>query len=85
MIGASALISGQHVPFIITEINRFGLESMGSSEQQLRSTMSALGYETWLLQPGQTQAQRLLEGQEVQTDHVFNVLFRHAEAPAVAA
>jgi FkbM family methyltransferase len=85
MIGARALISGQHVPFIIMEINRFGLESMGSSEQQLRSAMAALGYETWLLQPGQTQAQRLLEGQEVHTDHVFNVLFRHAEAPAVAA
>lgn len=85
MIGARGLISGQHVPFIIMEINRFGLESMGTSEQQLRSAMAALGYETWLLQPGQTQAQRLMEDQQVQTDCVFNVLFRHAKAPAIAA
>jgi FkbM family methyltransferase len=83
--GARDLIARSGVPFIISEINRFGLESMGSTEQQLRSVMSDLGYETYLFQPGQMALLRLNADQSPDTNYVFNLLFRHPEAPAIAA
>jgi FkbM family methyltransferase len=85
LVGARGLLSRYRVPFIIAEINRFGLESMGASELILRNLMSELGYETWLLQPGQSFAQKLSPGETPDTNAVFNVLFRHPEAPALAA
>lgn len=85
LVGARRLIATHRVPFIIAEINRFGLESMGASEQMLRGLMRDLGYETWLFQPGQTFIQKLEPDQTPETNYVFNVLFRHPEAAALAA
>ncbi|MGQ0766228.1 MAG: FkbM family methyltransferase [Gemmatimonadota bacterium] len=85
LVGARRLIANHRIPFIIAEINRFGLESMGASEQMLRGLMRDLGYETWLFQPGQTFIQRLEPEQTPDTNYVFNVLFRHPEAAARAA
>jgi FkbM family methyltransferase len=70
LVGARKLIAQYRIPFVIAEVNRFGLESMGASENMLRSVMSELGYETY---------------QSPETNYVFNVLFRHPEAPALAA
>lgn len=83
--GAHALITQTRVPFIISEINRFGLQSMGTSERELRTFMCELGYETYLFQPGQMSLQRLAEDESPQTDYVFNLLFRHPDAPAASA
>lgn len=47
--------------------------------------MSDQGYETYLFQPGRTFVQRLTPEQTPDTNSVFNLLFRHPEAPAVAA
>jgi FkbM family methyltransferase len=85
LVGARGLLARQRVPFIIAEINRFGLESMGSSERMLRGLMSDLGYETFLFQPGQTFIQKLEPEQTPETDFVFNVLFRHPDAALRAA
>lgn len=85
MVGAKGLLARHRIPFIIAEINRFGLEAMGASERLLRGLMSDLGYETWLLQPGQTHATKLAPTDIPDTNAVFNVLFRHLEAPALAA
>ena len=85
LVGARHLIAQTGVPFIISEINRFGLESMGTTERQLRSLMSDLGYETYLFQPGQMELHRLNAGDTPETNYVFNLLFRHPEAPAIAA
>lgn len=85
LVGAANLLARQHVPFIIAEVNRFGLESMGVSENHLRNLMSERGYETWLFQPGQTFLQRLAAEESPDTNYVFNILFRHPMAPALAA
>ncbi len=85
LVGAKGLLARHRIPFVIAEVNRFGLEAMGASEQLLRGLMSDLGYDTWLLQPGQTQAVKLAPTDIPETNAVFNVLFRHREAPALAA
>ena len=83
--GAKELIARTGVPFVVSEVNRFGLESMGTSEARLRGVMSDLGYETYLFQPGQLSLLRLDATQSPDTNYVFNLLFRHPEAPAIAA
>ncbi|MGQ0646093.1 MAG: FkbM family methyltransferase [Gemmatimonadaceae bacterium] len=85
LVGARGLLTRHHVPFVIAEVNRFGLESMGASEQHLRGFMSDLGYETYLFQPGQTFVQRLQSDETPESNYVFNLLFRHPMAPALAA
>jgi FkbM family methyltransferase len=85
LIGARELLRRHRVPFIVAEINRFALESMGASERHVREMMTDLGYETYLFQPGQSFIQRLQPDETPQTDYVFNVLFRHPDAPALAA
>jgi len=85
LVGARELLRRARVPFIIAEINRFGLESMGASERHVRNVMQEMGYETYLFQPGQSFIQHLQPDESPQTDYVFNVLFRHPEAPALAA
>jgi FkbM family methyltransferase len=85
LVGAKELLRRHRVPFIIAEINRFGLESMGVTENHLRAMMTEMGYETYLFQPGQSVIQRMLPHETVESNYVFNVLFRHPEAPALAA
>ena len=85
LVGARELLKRARVPFIVAEINRFALESMGASERHVRSLMNDLGYETYLFQPGQSFIQRLQGDETPETNYVFNVLFRHPEAPALAA
>ena len=85
LVGARGLLTQHHIPFVIAEVNRFGLESMGASERHLRAYMSDLGYETYLFQPGQTFVQRLQPDETPESNYVFNILFRHPEAPALAA
>ena len=85
LTGARGLLTRNPVPFVVAEINRFGLESMGATEQKLRSFMAELGYEIYLFQPGQTSLLPLAPDETVESIHVFNVLFRHPEAPAMAA
>ncbi|MFN8583523.1 MAG: FkbM family methyltransferase [Gemmatimonadaceae bacterium] len=85
LVGARNLLARVPVPFIVAECNRFGLESMGASERHLRSVVGELGYETYLFQPGQAWLQRLGPDETPDTNFVFNLLFRHPLAPALAA
>jgi FkbM family methyltransferase len=84
LTGARDLLRRHTVPFVIAEINRFGLQSMGTSEHALRALMTDMGYETYLFQPGQLRLDRLSPDANVECDFVFNVLFRHPNAPAIA-
>lgn len=84
LAGARQLLEKHAVPFVVAEINRFALQAMGTSEAALRGFMTGLGYETYLFQPGQSVLQRLLPDQTAETEYVFNVLFRHPSAPAIA-
>ncbi|MEO6444240.1 MAG: FkbM family methyltransferase [Gemmatimonadaceae bacterium] len=85
LVGARETLRARPIPFIIAEINRFGLESMGASERHVRGFMQDLGYETYLFQPGGTSCVRLAPEETPDTNYVFNLLFRHPEAPALAA
>ncbi|NEP07639.1 MAG: FkbM family methyltransferase [Okeania sp. SIO2G4] len=64
------------VPYIICEINRFGLQQMGTNETELREFMESLKYETYLITSNEiNQLVKLPIGKSYQTSHVFNVLF----------
>lgn len=77
--GALTVLSQGKISYIIAEINRFGLEQMGTNEMQLRSFMEAFGYNTYLLEPQTSQLIRLLPGQYYNVNQVFNVLFSNQE------
>jgi FkbM family methyltransferase len=85
LAGARRLLARHPVPFVIAEVNRFALQAMGVTEGHVRDLMGSLGYETYLFQPGQTFVQRLSADQTPDTNYVFNLLFRHPMAPALAA
>jgi len=69
------------VPFVICEINRFGLHQMGSSETELREFMNALGYETYLMQERSPGLVKLQREQSVESQYVFNLLFSKGSIP----
>ncbi|MGB3507840.1 MAG: class I SAM-dependent methyltransferase [Microcoleaceae cyanobacterium] len=74
--GAVNTISKYDVPYIICEINRFGLQQMGTNETELREFMNSLKYETYLITSDKSkQLVKLPPGKYYQTSHVFNVLF----------
>jgi len=75
LLGSSHTLKKCKVPYIICEINRFGLKQMDSSETQLREFMQELGYETYLIRPEEPKLRRLSPGDQVETNYVFNVVF----------
>jgi FkbM family methyltransferase len=81
--GAEQLLRAHRVPFVIAEVNRFALQSMGTSERELREYMTGLGYEVHLICPGESRLARLGEEDYVGEAFVFNLLFRHPEGPAI--
>jgi FkbM family methyltransferase len=46
--GARKLLSQMDIPFIICELNEFGLLQMNSSQQELRGLMLEMGYDTYI-------------------------------------
>lgn len=73
--GSVELITQHKIPYIICEVNRFGLQQMGVDEAQLRSFMESHGYSTYLLTPQSVNPIPLQPGQYYETKHIFNVLF----------
>ena len=67
------------VPYIICEINRFGLEQMGTDENRFREFMKDLGYESYLIREKEPKLLRLLPQDMVETTYVFNVVFMKPE------
>lgn len=67
------------VPYIICEINRFGLKQMGTDENRLREFMKDLGYESYLIREKEPKLLRLLPQDMVETTYVFNVVFMKPE------
>jgi FkbM family methyltransferase len=78
--GAAETIARHRVPFIVAEVNRQGLESLGTSETELRNMMKGFGYEVWLLQEAEPELQPLDENTTVAGNFVFNLLFRRPGA-----
>lgn len=82
LLGARETLSQRPIPFIVAEINRFGLEKMGTTEQAVRRYMTDLGYETYAFDPEGGRIVRLGDGDSVESDYVFNLVFRHPVAAA---
>ncbi|MBI3568297.1 MAG: FkbM family methyltransferase [Gemmatimonadetes bacterium] len=78
--GARCVLETHRVPFVVAEINRHALASLGTSEEALRDHMTDLGYETWFVAGSPPSLQRLERGQTMSGDSVFNVLFRRPGA-----
>lgn len=76
LTGAAETIARHQIPFVVAEVNRMGLELLGTSEQALRQLMKAHGYEVWVLQDGDPELFRLEDTQTVGGPYVFNLLFR---------
>lgn len=79
--GAVETLARLQVPFVIAEVNRSGLEMMGTSETDLRVLMTGLGYETWVIQDVEPELVPLANDATVDGNFVFNLLFRR---PGVA-
>lgn len=73
--GGLELIRQHNVPYILCEINRFGLQQMGTSETALRQLMSHLGYSSFLLTQNPPFFMKLLPSDVVNSQSVFNLLF----------
>ena len=78
--GAVEVLTLHQVPFVIAEVNRYGLELMGTSELDLRVLMAGLGYDAWIIQDVEPELQPLSDGAEVAGNYVFNLLFRRPGA-----
>ena len=73
--GAVGTLEGHKVPYVICGINRFGLQQMGTSEQELRHFMSYLGYEAYWIHAEAPYLVALAPAQYVASEHDCYVLF----------
>ena len=73
--GAVHTIEDHKVPYVLCGINRFGLQQMGTSEQELRQFMGYLGYEPHWIQAEAPHLVALAPDQYVDSEHDLHVLF----------
>ena len=73
--GAVSTIEDHKVPYVVCGINRFGLQQMGTSEQELRQFMGYMGYETYWIHAEAPHLVSLAPEQHVTSEHDFHVLF----------
>lgn len=83
--GAERSLRERRVPFVVAEVNRFALERMGSTEEELRAYMEGLGYETWSFSDDQKSLCRLAPSDRIESGYCFNLVFRLPDAPALSA
>lgn len=81
LLGAKRLLQKYRVPYVVAEINDFGLQRMGTDQHALRGLMLELGYEVFALVPDTTEMVPLRPDQVVESKVVYNLLFRHETAP----
>ncbi len=80
--GGADVLRVQHPPFIVAEMNAFGLDQMGCSPESLRGFMRLHGYDTFALYPDGAYPELVPPRRGVECEHVFNVLFSSPEAVA---
>jgi FkbM family methyltransferase len=81
--GARNFLTHAQVPAVIAEINQFGLAQLGSSEQEMRTLMTDLGYTTYALL-GDLPV-RLAPHESIQSSYVYNVLFASPQLQQIVA
>jgi hypothetical protein len=76
--GAVSTIEDHKVPYIVCGINRFGLQQMGTSEQELRQFMGYMGYEAYWIQDEAPHLVALAPAQPMASEHDCYVLFANS-------
>jgi FkbM family methyltransferase len=77
--GASRLISGSAIPFIIAELHSFGLDKMGNSQASLRGLMGELGYSTFVLYHNGKLPKYVPPTTNIESTRFINMLFSTLE------
>ncbi len=80
--GAGDVLRVRHPPFVVAEMNAFGLNQMGGSPESLRGFMRLHGYDTFALYPDGAIPELVPPRRGIECPHVFNVLFSSPEAVA---
>jgi FkbM family methyltransferase len=73
--GGTSSLTNLRIPYVICEINRFGMKQMGSTEKELRGFMRDLGYDPYLLSNQSPGLQKLAPDFFIESAYVFNLLF----------
>jgi FkbM family methyltransferase len=81
--GARNFLTRAEVPAVIAELNHFGLAQLGSSEQEMRTLMTDLGYTTYALL-GDLPI-RLAPDESIQSRHIYNMLFANPQLQQMVA
>jgi FkbM family methyltransferase len=81
--GARNFLTRAQIPAVIAEINQFGLAQLGSSELEMRTLMTDLGYTTYALL-GDLPV-RLAPHESIQSSYVYNVLFANPQLQQIVA
>jgi FkbM family methyltransferase len=79
--GGMLLLKAREVPFVICEINEFGLHRMGASGQGLRSFMAAFGYHCYRMSADAPHLVPFPPEEEFASRYVYNVLFSSLPVP----
>jgi len=83
--GATRWLADRRTPFLICEINSFGLRHMASSQMALRSFLAGFGYSTYTLDaegypPRLVRPDQMISANTTEANEVFSVLFSPADA-----
>jgi FkbM family methyltransferase len=73
--GGNNVLAVQHPPFIIAEVNQFGLQQMMCSPDSLRAYMRVQGYDTFMLYPDGAYPELVPPRKTIVLEHIWNVLF----------
>jgi FkbM family methyltransferase len=73
--GGNNVLAVQHPPFIIAEMNQFGLQQMMCSPDSLRAYMRVHGYDTFMLYPDGGYPELVPPRKTIVLEHIWNVLF----------
>src|SRR5207253_9568284 len=87
LTGASRWLQERRTPFLVCEINTFGLDQMGSSQLGLRRFAGKFGYSTFVLDPDGyrprlVRPDQIISANTSAANEVFSVLFSTPEAVA---
>lgn len=80
--GAGDFFAPDRVPFIVCEMNGFGLQQMGASQHDLRAWMAAQGYATFMFPEKDGLPIQVPEATELTSQYIFNVIFSTPQAVA---
>ena len=82
--GAAKVLDWITPPFVIAELNWFGMEQMGTSQEELRALMEGYGYSTWLLRRDDGIPSLVPKKSLLKMPYIVNILFATEDAVAEA-